>query len=157
MRNRKSYILYELILAAGLATPSSQALAQYNPLLPAGVGSGTEYSGGYYGGGAGIGRGKGPVPEGGDANPAETLLRQMEGTNYGHHTGHAYFRGQPASRAARVRRSTPASRPPATVRYDRRGDYERKLYLRSAKNRRPDSRPGAPGAAKRSPNPLRYY
>ena len=152
MIHRNRSILVAAIFAGCAIAMPRPTCAQYNPLLPAGVGSGTEYYGGYYGGGSGIGRGKGPVPEGGDANPADTLLRQIEGTNYGHYTGHSYIRGQSQ------RKPTQAGKA-ATVRYDRRGDYERDLYLRTPTSRRPASRSAtrSASATKRLPNPARYY
>lgn len=74
--------------------------AQSNPLLPEGVGSGRDLSAYYYPSGAGGGSGRARAR--GDVNPAETLLREMNGTNYRRHSGRAYFRGRPVDEARRI-------------------------------------------------------
>jgi len=81
-----------------------------------------------------IGRGRGPVPDGGEPNPAETLLKDMEGTNSGRRSGHAAILPAP-----RYRRSHHGlSSEPLALRSDRveeqavyfakRGDYEDVVY-----------------------------
>lgn len=93
-----------LVTAATLAATGwpGAAKAQWtNPLLTEGVGSGQDLSDYYYHSGrtaGGYGRAGSPR----DKNPAETLLREMNGTHYRRHTGRAYFRGRPVEDARRV-------------------------------------------------------
>ncbi|HJT31484.1 MAG TPA: hypothetical protein VJ783_05490 [Pirellulales bacterium] len=78
------------------------AKAQWtNPLLTEGVGSGRDLSDYYYHSGRAAG-GYGPAASPRDKNPAETLLREMNGTHYRRHTGRAYFRGRPLEDARQV-------------------------------------------------------
>lgn len=78
------------------------AKAQWtNPLLTEGVGSGRDLSDYYYHyGPATDGYGRATSPR--DKNPAETLLREMNGTHYRRHTGRAYFRGRHVEEARQV-------------------------------------------------------
>ena len=86
------------------------------------------------GGGGRMGRGVGPVPKGGDPNPAETLLKDMEGTHQGRRTGHPALKPP-----AKYRRSNHglSSDPPAlapqrieeqAVYFAKRGAYEDMVY-----------------------------
>lgn len=61
-----------------------------NPTMP---GDATLGGGGSRGSGGGIGIGRGPTPPGqeGEKNPAETMLRGIDGTNYGRYTGRALY------------------------------------------------------------------
>lgn len=88
------------ILAAGLGWPRACAAQWSNPLLTEGVGSGRDLSDYYYHSGRAGGYGRATAP--GDKNPAETLLREMNGTHYRQRTGRAYFRGRPVEDARRV-------------------------------------------------------
>ncbi len=92
-------------LVAGLATSAALpavGLAQWsNPLLTEGVGSGRDLRAYYYPSGApapGNSRARAP----GDKNPAETLLREMNGTHYRRRSGQAYFRGPQVEEARRM-------------------------------------------------------
>jgi hypothetical protein len=98
-----------------------------NPLQPAGVGSANDVdlsrgdlqSGGRIGRGIG---GGGPL----DENPADTLLKEIDGSNYGRRTGRNAF--------ATPRRRTSGYRGNAgkielgAVRFDQRGAYEEAIY-----------------------------
>ncbi|HVA46997.1 MAG TPA: hypothetical protein VNH11_11570 [Pirellulales bacterium] len=86
------------------------------------------------GGNGAMGRGKGPVPKGGDPNPAETLLKDMDGTHAGQRSGHAALR--PPRRYRRSKGGL-SSDPPAlaperieeqAVYFAKRGAYEDMVY-----------------------------
>lgn len=86
------------------------------------------------GGGRAVGRGVGPAPQGGDENPAETLLDEMNGSHNGQRTGHAALR--PPRRYQRGVRGL-SSDPPAiaprrieerAVYFAQRGAYEDMVY-----------------------------
>lgn len=66
-----------------------------NPTMPADIGHELDYRG-ISAGGAGLGR-----ISAREANPAETLLRSINGTNYGRATGHALFSRSAVERALR--------------------------------------------------------
>lgn len=152
MVQKLSRISVAMLAVGSMLLVAGVCLAQSNPLLPAGVGSGSDLSSWYsHGGTPGLGRGKGPVPQGGDANPAETLLRHMEGTNYGRYTGHAYFQRRPVSEA--VRRDRTAGRPSKS---DRRGGSKR---ASNASHGRKARRAGSPRPAARAklPDPRLFY
>ena len=86
------------------------------------------------GGGRAIGRGVGPVPKGGDENPAETLLDEMNGTHNGRRTGHAALRPSPKyQRGKRGMSSDPPSLTPQRIEeravyFATRGAYEDMVY-----------------------------
>ena len=161
--SQKPYHNLVVMLTGGVfLAMAGSCLGQSNPLLPAGVGSGSDLSYGYSRGGTpGLGRGKGPVPQGGDENPAETLLRKMDGTNYGHHTGHAYFRGRPVYDAGRFERSSNRAGQTyrTTVRADPRrqsGSSNRSSTSTRSRNRyRPG--PSRPAARTHVPDLRLYY
>jgi hypothetical protein len=101
-----------------------------NPLQPSGVGSGTV--GGYSSrqGSGQMGLNVGPQASGGNENPADTLLRELNGPNYNRSSGKVRFRG-PAVRAAR--RVDPAYGKFPTIEggavyFANRGEYEDRLY-----------------------------
>ncbi|HEX5446988.1 MAG TPA: hypothetical protein VFW87_24450, partial [Pirellulales bacterium] len=82
-----------------------------------------------------------------DENPAETMLRSIEGTNYGHRTGRA-MRGEAApaaQRSATLHRTSPP-RPAVAVDNARSGTYQsaryapRRYYRRRASRRAPTVR-----------------
>ncbi|HEV3344028.1 MAG TPA: hypothetical protein VG125_26880 [Pirellulales bacterium] len=110
-----------------------------NPLLPSGVGSGTDVDPVPRGGGRiGIGRGVGP---GGtlDANPADILLKDINGTNNGRRTGSYIFKQSPR-RTSGYRGVTPKFEDGAVL-FTRRGTYEEAIY---------GSRPGSYGVASKT-------
>lgn len=85
-------------------------------------------------GNGGVGRGVGPTPKGGDENPAETLLDEMNGSNNGRRTGHAAIR-PPAryQRGPRGLSSDPPSIAPRRIEeravyFAQRGAYEDSVY-----------------------------
>lgn len=131
-----------------------------NPLEPAGAGSaGVLEFRGPHSGGVHIGR----TPRGHtdrstrrtEENPAETMRRDIDGTNYGRRTGHAALRGnaRPAAprgnslptapRSAALRQS-PSRGEREPVNFNRHGDYERGRYAPRGGNQRPPHR--APAA-----------
>lgn len=101
-----------------------------NPLQPSGVGSRSRSdididispSGG---GRTGIGRGVGPDGTL-DENPADTLLKEIYGTNRGRRTGSFIFK-DPRRQTAGYRGVAPKFEGGA-VRFDRRGTYEEAIY-----------------------------
>ncbi|HEX5470835.1 MAG TPA: hypothetical protein VFW73_03060 [Lacipirellulaceae bacterium] len=60
-----------------------------NPTQPYDIDLDFPYNSGY--GGARIGRQRARPGQPRDENPAETMLRDIEGSNYGHYTGRALF------------------------------------------------------------------
>lgn len=86
---------------AAIGWPDAAKAQSTNPLLTEGVGSGRDLSEYYYHYGQSAG-GYGPATSPRDKNPAETLLREMNGTHYRRHTGRAYFRGRPLEDARQV-------------------------------------------------------
>ena len=78
-----------------------------NPTMP----SESRVLGGYGSSGGGMGIGRGPVPPGEarEENPADAMLKGIEGTNYGRYRGHAVFPQGAANGARSARnRSRPA-------------------------------------------------
>ncbi|HVA47021.1 MAG TPA: hypothetical protein VNH11_11700 [Pirellulales bacterium] len=109
---RRSFLqrrmLAVLFATSAALCPAGLALAQVesldpNPTMPYDM---SRENGTYRSSRGGIGLGRGPsVPgQAREENPAETLLRDIEGTNYGRYTGRAIFpqgvegRKQPAAR-----------------------------------------------------------
>jgi hypothetical protein len=99
-----------------------------NPLQPSGVGSraGSDIDISRGGGGPGMGRGVGPGTGYLDENPADTLLKDINGTNYGRRTGSNLFLDN-RRRTSGYRGVTPKFEGGA-VRFDRRGTYEEAIY-----------------------------
>jgi hypothetical protein len=84
------------------------------------------------GGSGAMGRGRGALPPGGDENPAETLLDDINGSNNGRRSGHAALRPPLRYRRAPLS-SDPLSLTPARVEeravyFKRRGAYEDMIY-----------------------------
>ena len=101
-----------------------------NPLQPSGVASDTIAGNSTRHGSGQIGINVGPLASGGNENPADTLLRELNGPNYNRSSGKVRFRG-PAVRAAR--RVDPAYGKFPTVEggavyFANRGEYEDRLY-----------------------------
>lgn len=90
-----------VVLFAFGAWPGLCSAQWSNPLLTEGVGSGNDLSAYYYRYGPSP-RGSGRARSPGDKNPAETLLREMNGTHYRRHTGQPYFRGRHVEEARRL-------------------------------------------------------
>jgi hypothetical protein len=117
--------LVALAIFAVLLVPSRAAQAQVetidlNPTMPRDVGGRLTYRG-FSGGGARLGRSK-PL----EGNPAETLLRSIDGSNYGRATGHSLFSPSRIERAtmdARPRSSS-NNRQTGTMYYSRGGSCE---------------------------------
>jgi hypothetical protein len=121
----------------GALLVTARALAQVeslnpNPMLPAGVGSPSDLEEYHHGTikGARIGREIGGRVDGADKNPADIMLRELNGTRSGRHTGHSLFRGEPVRAAQRIEahRYTPKFRDHSAVYFGRRGDYENAIY-----------------------------
>jgi hypothetical protein len=111
-------------------SPSSSALRGHRS-----VGMGAASSRALRGLGNGrMGRGTGPVPKGGDQNPAETLLDEMNGSRNGQRTGHAALRPPPRyRRGVRGMSSDPPSLAPLRIEergvyFAQRGAYEDMVY-----------------------------
>ncbi|HET6880499.1 MAG TPA: hypothetical protein VFI31_10110 [Pirellulales bacterium] len=81
-----------------------------------------------------VGRGVGPVPKGGDENPAEILLDEMNGSHNGQRTGHAALRPpRQYQRGVRGMSSDPPSLAPQRIEeravyFAKRGAYEDMVY-----------------------------
>lgn len=118
-------------LLVGVAALSVSAICQAQvvgtPLEPSGVGSGREL--GPYSDRTGGGALGGPAGRG-VRNPADTLLRELNGTNNGRRRGQAAFRGRPVRDAERYDRTQgQATRlDQGTVMFRNRGEYEDTLY-----------------------------
>lgn len=118
-------------LVVGVAAMSISAVCQAQvvgtPLEPSGVGSGREL--GPYSDRTGGGALGGPAGRG-VRNPADTLLRELNGTNNGRRRGQAAFRGRPVRDAERYDRTQgQATRlDQGTVMFRTRGEYEDTLY-----------------------------
>jgi hypothetical protein len=86
------------------------------------------------GGNGAVGRGVGPAPRGGDENPAETLLDEMNGSRNGKRTGHAALRPPPRyQRGPGGLSSDPPSLAPRRIEeravyFAQRGAYEDMVY-----------------------------
>lgn len=91
-----------------------------NPTMPRDVGGRLTYRGSSRGG-PGLGRAKA-----GEENPADTLLRSIEGTNYGRATGHSIFSKNRANNSIGGQTRSPGG--PGTLYYARRGAYEDRVY-----------------------------
>lgn len=98
-----------------------------NPLMPAGVGSASDVdmSRGDQQAGGPLGRGMGGVGAR-DENPADTLLREMNGTNYRRRRGRNTF-ADPRRRTTGYRGNNGKIEGTA-VRFDTRGSYEETIY-----------------------------
>lgn len=118
-----------VLLTATLAQAQVEAL-ESNPLEPAGVGAdrGIE-SRGRGSGGAHIGRSAGRAGRA-EENPAETMLRDIDGTNYGRRTGHTLTRASkiPVARPSGAIRPASSVSGRGNVHYARRGAYENAIY-----------------------------
>ena len=123
-------------VASGVLFTASAAQAQVealerNPLEPEGVGADIELEArNQSSGGPGIGRTVVGPARRADENPAETMLRSIEGTNYGHRTGRA-MRGDAAPAAPRSAAlpRKPPPRPAVAVESARRGSYQSAHYV----------------------------
>jgi hypothetical protein len=95
-----------------------------NPTMPRDVGGRLTYRG-HSGGGVRLGR---ETPR--EENPAETLLRSIDGTNYGRATGHSIFPGGAERRAVNndTRRQLRSPPPTANMYFSERGAYEDRVY-----------------------------
>lgn len=114
-------------VAALSACTVSKAQVVGTPLEPSGVGSGREL--GPYSDRTGGGALGGPAGRG-VRNPADTLLRELNGTNNGRRRGQAAFRGRPVREAERYDRTQGQAMrlDQGTVMFRKRGEYEDTLY-----------------------------
>ncbi|HVA48551.1 MAG TPA: hypothetical protein VNH11_19455 [Pirellulales bacterium] len=112
------------LLLAGGGASYAQSLNP-NPLLPSGVGSASDIDMSRGGGGGRLGRGVGPSGRI-EANPADTLLRGINGTNNGRRTGRGEFAD--ARRRNTGYRGGTLKIEEGAVRFDRRGAYEEAIY-----------------------------
>lgn len=108
-----------------LAGNAGYAQTTYNPLLPAGVGSASDVDMGR-GGGGGARLGRGVDSTGRiEANPADTLLKELNGTNNGRRTGRGAF--NEFRRTTGYRGVMPTMKDGA-YEFSRRGAYEEAIY-----------------------------
>lgn len=115
---------FTTLLLAGNAGYTQSSVS--NPLMPAGVGSGSDVDMGRGGGGAGrLGRGVDPSGRI-EANPADTLLRELNGTNNGRRTGRGTF-NEFGRRTSGYRGVMPTMKDGA-YEFGRRGAYEEAIY-----------------------------
>ena len=124
-----AFLVGSALLAAATAQAQVESLNP-NPTLPAGVGSSGDLEDFHHGSmrGAPMGRGVGGV-NGADRNPADIMLRELNGTNSGRRTGHAAIRGGAVRAALKVEELRGI--PPVVdgaVYFARRGAYEDALY-----------------------------
>ncbi|HEX7375893.1 MAG TPA: hypothetical protein VF278_02215 [Pirellulales bacterium] len=113
-----------LFALAVVGLPAERLFAQQlnpNPLQPSGVGSANDMN---YGRGGGDGRGLGRSAPG-EENPADTLLKEMNGTNNGRRTGRNAF--SPRRRTAGYRALNGKVEGTA-IRFNKRGTYEEAIY-----------------------------
>lgn len=115
--------------------PSGAANSGLSPLRPGARSGGTLGSPRRRTGASGaVGRGVGPAPKGGDENPAETLLDEMNGSHNGNRTGHAALRPpRRYQRGVRGMSSDPPSLTPRRIEeravyFAKRGAYEDMVY-----------------------------
>jgi hypothetical protein len=131
MIGSRAWISSSCLLALALiALPCNSLLAQSlnpNPLLPSGVGSASDvdFGRGNQQPGGTLGRGIGSVGPG-DENPADTLLREMNGSNNGRRTGRNAL-GDPRRRTAGYRMLNGKVEGTA-IRFDKPGTYEEAIY-----------------------------
>lgn len=142
MRNRLlSKCVAWAFLASG-ALPSVRSIhaqvesLEPNPLEPAGAGAADvlEFRG-RTSAGAHLGRAKGGRAKSARArraeqNPAEMMLRDIDGTNYGRRTGHAALRDSPERAAPQAEgpRRPPSRGEREPLYFTQRGGYERGRY-----------------------------
>lgn len=95
-------LLVALCAAATMLFQADDTLAQVgvlnpNPTMPSDVPLGS----GAYGSSGGIGIGRGPTPPGPgrEKNPAKTMLKSLEGTNYGRYRGRVLYSPDSANSA----------------------------------------------------------
>lgn len=113
-----------LVLAGGAA--HAQSSLNPNPLLPSGVGSASDVDFGRAGRGGGrLGRDISPSGRV-EANPADTLLKDINGTNNGRRTGRGVF-NEFGRRTTGYRGVMPTMKDGA-YEFSRRGSYEEAIY-----------------------------
>jgi hypothetical protein len=100
-RIQKLFAVLAALVLYNVRTGTAQVeTIEPNPTQPFDIDTDFPYSSKH--GGARFGRGPTRPGQPREQNPAETMLREIEGTNYGHHTGHALLTprrvGQPENR-----------------------------------------------------------
>ena len=112
------------LVLTGASTAFGQGLNP-TPLLPSGVGSSSDVDMGRgYGPGGVLGRGIGGAR---DENPADTLLKEINGSNYGRRTGRNTL-SDPRRRTSGYRRLASGKVQGTAVRFDVPGAYEEAIY-----------------------------
>lgn len=128
--SRVVFVSTSLLVLAVIGLPGNAIFAQGlnpNPLLPSGVGSASDvdFGRGNQEAGGPLGRGMGRVVPG-EENPADTLLKEMNGSNNGRRTGRNAF-NDPRRRTAGYRPLNGKVEGTA-IRFDKRGTYEEAIY-----------------------------
>ncbi|HQU45208.1 MAG TPA: hypothetical protein PK867_20505 [Pirellulales bacterium] len=118
---------FAILAACAFLGPTGLSLAQVetidpNPTMPYDMSREI----GTYGssrGGMGLGRGPSVPGQAREENPAETLLRDIEGTNYGRYTGRAIFSPRESQGTQRVEGRSGAAAVPSGGRPENRWRY----------------------------------
>ncbi len=106
-------------------------------------------------GNSGIGRGVGPSPKGGEENPAETLLDEINGSNNGRRRGHAALRTRAGDSSSEPAPITPERVEERAVYFAKKGAYEDMVYHPYKGSYQNQSRSRRPRTA--APQVRRYY
>ncbi|HVX14497.1 MAG TPA: hypothetical protein VHC22_25140 [Pirellulales bacterium] len=107
------------------------------------------------GGNSAMGRGVGPAPGGGEANPAKTLLDEINGTNNGRRRGHAALRTRTGDSSSEPALITPERVEERAVYFAKKGAYEDMVYHPYQGSYQSQSRSRRPRTA--APQVRRYY
>jgi hypothetical protein len=122
----RSSLLFSLLIQWGAVVQGQVETIDPNPTMPRDIGGRLTYRG-FSGGGIRLGR---TTPR--DENPAETLLKSIDGTNYGRATGHSIFSQQRIERPIDARRRSSSNSPQTATTYTSRRDfYEDRVYDRA--------------------------
>jgi hypothetical protein len=125
IRLLRSALLFSVLVCGASVAQAQVETIDPNPTMPRDVGGRLTYRG-FSGGGFKLGR-----TSARDENPAETLLKSIDGTNYGRASGHSIFARKAAPRApANTARRRPLSYDPlpATMPLSQRRAYENRAY-----------------------------
>ncbi len=119
-----------LVALATLGLPGGAIFAQGlnpNPLMPSGVGSASDvdFGRGNQEAGGPLGRGIGRRAPG-EENPADTLLKEMNGSNNGRRTGRNAFSN--SARRTTGYRPLNGKVEGTAIRFNQRGTYEEAIY-----------------------------
>lgn len=127
MRLLGSALFFSLLAQWGVVAQGQVETIDPNPTQPRDVGGKLTYRS-FSGDRFQLGR-----TTGGEENPAETLLKSIDGTNYGRASGHSIFSPKAIERTKKgVRRRLGSHNlQTATMYFSRRGSYEERVYERA--------------------------